>query len=161
MKKLALVFLLLAGGLGGCRTPAVAESRPPASRFFLESTNSRALTVQLPQSGVQIAVNPKPVFTEADVLAVELAQVSLGRCLLFQLSPAAGRDLYRISASQQGRRLVLMIDGDPVGARKIDGALTDGALFIFVELPDENLPGLVQRFKRNQASPQRTLGQRI
>ena len=37
----------------------------------------------LPQSGVSLSVNSKPVITEGDIVNVELVQVDLGKCLLF------------------------------------------------------------------------------
>lgn len=156
MTKGSLVLLLLVTGLAGCRTAdssaGVVQMVP---RFFLESADPRAMTIRLPQSGVQVAINPKPVFTENDLTGVELVQVELGKCLLFQLTPAAGRDLYRMSASNQGRRLVLLLNGEPVGARRMDGALSGGMIFIFVELPDDRLEGLVTDLKTNLTRLQR------
>lgn len=156
MTKYSLVFLFLVIGLAGCRTVdstvGVIQMVP---RFFLESGDPRAMAIRLPQSGVQVAINPKPVFTENDLIGVDLAQVELGKCLLFQLTPAAGRDLYRMSGSNQGRRLVLLINGEPVGARRMDGPLTGGMVFIFVELPDDRLAGLVTELKTNLMRLQR------
>ena len=34
--------------------------------------------------------------------------MELGKCLMFQLTPAAARDFYRLTGSHQGRRLVLV-----------------------------------------------------
>ena len=156
MTKLSFVLFFLAASLTGCRTvdstEAVSQVVP---RFFLESSDPRAMTIRLPQSGVQVAISPKPVFTEHDLTGVDLAQVELGKCLLFQLTPAAGRDLYRMSGSNQGRRLVLLVDGQPVGARRMDGPLTGGMIFIFDELPDDRLAGLVTELKTNLARLQR------
>lgn len=156
MIQRSLVLLFLATGLAGCRT---ADSRAGliqvVPRFFLESGDPRAITIRLPQSGVQVPISPKPVFTENDLIGVDLAQVELGKCLLFQLTPAAGRDLYRMSGSNQGRRLVLLLNGEPVGARRMDGPLTGGRVFIFVELPDDRLDGLVTDLKTSLTLSQR------
>lgn len=143
---------LLAGLPGGCHT-APRDYTPTAARFYLEADGGTTLT--LPQSGVRIAVAAKPVISEFDVVNVEIAQVELGRCLLFQLTPSAARDLYRLTASHQGRRLVLTLDGRAVGARRIDGPFGDGTVLIFVELPDDQLPALVRNLKLTSGELQR------
>lgn len=156
MTQRFLGLLFLVTGLAGCRTAdSTPDLVPTVPRFFLESGDPRALTVRLPQSGVQVAINPKPVFTENDLVGVDLARVELGKCLLFQLTSAAGRDLYRMSGSNQGRRLVLLLNGEPVGARRLDGPLTGGMVFIFVELPDDRLDGLVTELKTSLIHLQR------
>lgn len=148
---MALRMLLLLGvacGLAGCQTKPKKDFVPVIARFVLEANSGRTSELVLPVSGVKIQVMPKPVFSEFDLVNVEEAQVELGRCLLFQLSPAAGRDLYRLSAANQGRRLVLLLDGRAVGARVIERPLEGGEIFTFVEIPDAELPVLVERLKR-------------
>lgn len=147
--------------LAGCRTtePAV-NYNPTLARFFLESAGGAGAEFVLPRSGVRLVVNAKPVFTEGDVVGVELAQVELGRCLMFTLTPAAARDFYRLSGSNQGRRLLLLLNGAPAGARRLDGPIADGVVFVFVEMPDEALPGLVSDLKQSTAAIQRTLARK-
>ena len=128
---------------------------PTYARFFLESNASDAAAVELPVSGVRVSVGAKPVFTEGDVATVELVQVDLGRCLMFQLTPAAARDLYRVTGANQGRRLVLLLNQVPVGARRIDAPLTDGQVLMFVEVSDAALPVLVANLKMTAAELQR------
>ena len=70
------------------------------------------------------------------------------------------RDLYRVSASNQGRRFVLMINGEAVGARLIDGPLSGGVLFVFAEVPDDALPALVANLKKTSADLQRALAKK-
>ncbi len=154
-----LVSVLAAmAGLGGCANPA---DKPAAAdlvaRFYLENAQGQGTPVRLPRSQVGLLVNPKPVLTEGDIANVELVQVDLGRCLMFQLAPAASRDFYRLSVSNQGRRLVLFINGTAVGARRVDGPIANGVLFVFVELPDDELPELVARLKRAAEAWQREL----
>lgn len=151
--RAGLFFLLL---LGGCAsTPPPRDYTPKLARFFVEAVDNRSTTVTLPQSGVQVAVNAQPVLTEGDIVDVAIAQVDLGKCLMFQIAPGATRDLYRLTASHQGRRLVLVIDGAALGARRIDGPITDGVLFIFVEVPEAELPALVRNLKMSSAAVQR------
>ena len=141
MKSL-LTVLFAAVIATACTQTALAPSKPTIARFFLELIDQTDATLVLPRSETRINVAAKPVFTEYDITNVEVAQVELGKCLLFQLTPAAARDLQRLSAVNPGRRLVLTIDGRPVGARRIDRTLDEGSLLVFVERPDEELPAL-------------------
>lgn len=159
MKALFIAICLSAAcGLAGC----VSKSAPPTqagalARFYLESAGGEGTPVTLPRSGVTLMLNPKPVITEGDITNVELVQVDLGKCLMFQLTPAGVRDFYRLSVSHQGRRIALQINGSVVGARRLDGAITNGVIFVFAELPDESLPALVESLKKTSAVVQREL----
>lgn len=160
MRLIFLLLILLFGTLGCQSTPAPRDYTRRLPRFFIEAVDNRSTTVMLPRSGVRIAVNAQPVITEGDIADVSLAQVDLGKCLMFQVVPGATRDLYRLTASHQGRRFVLVIDGAAYGARRIDGPITDGVLFIFVEVPDAELPKLVDDLKKSTASVQRGLARK-
>jgi hypothetical protein len=157
-----LVFLLLAASVlvSGCATKAPRDYTPTLARFFLEAAGTAGTPVVLPQSGVHMTVNPTPVLTEGDIVNAELVQVDLGKCLMFQLSPAATRDFYRLSVTHQGRRLVLAVNGSPIGARRIDGAIANGAVFVFVEMPDTELPKLVENLKKSSAALQREIARK-
>jgi len=153
LRRLApLVLLGLA--LAGCHT-APRGTDVALARFLIETDDSRDTVATLPLSGVRVPVSAKPVISEFDIVNVDLVEVELGRCLRFQLTPAAARDLYRLTASRQGRRLVLTLDGAPVGARRIERPFEDGAVMLFVELPDAELPALVQRLRTTSAELQR------
>ena len=139
---LLVATLALTFAIGGCATTPVINGEPALARFFLEASNGAGTEMILPQSETAITVELKPVLTEFDVVRVDIAEVELGKCLQFQLTPAASRDLYRLSAANQGQRLVLMVKGQAMGARRIDGPLGDGVLLMFVETSDEKLPAL-------------------
>lgn len=128
---------------------------PDRGAVFLEEAAARTVSATLPQSGVRVMIGPKPVLTEGDIVNVELMQVELGKCLMFQLTPAAARDLYRISGSNQGRRLVLFVNDVAVGARRMEGPLAEGRVFVFVEMADAALPGLVENIKKTSVALQR------
>lgn len=115
------------------------------ARFLIEANEREAFaTVTLPVSGVQIAVNNKPIISEFDYTGVSLAQSDLGKFLVFSLTADAARDVYRVTGSNQGKRLVLFINDKPVGARMIDGAFNTGSVAVFAALPEETLPELVK-----------------
>ncbi|MBP8255988.1 MAG: hypothetical protein KAX37_01600 [Opitutaceae bacterium] len=131
---------------------------PLVARFFVESRASEyGRPVVLPQSGVFISIDPKPVIMEFDITDAEVAEVALGKCLLVRLTTAAARDLYRLTGSAQGRRLVLSLNDQVVGARKIDRPLDDGTILLFVERPDNELPGMVTRLKETSGEIRRKL----
>lgn len=152
MKTIAVGLLGLA--LAGCQSAPQKASTPERARFFLESVDGTGEQVTLPQSGVQILVQPKPVITEFDIVNVDIARIELGECLVFQLTPAAARDLYRLTAANQGRRLVLLLGGVPFGARYIARPFDRGTVLIFVEVPDAALPALVANLKETCAALQ-------
>jgi len=148
---IALLFGLFL--LSGCQsTPPDPMNDPLVARFFLETRPGEAgLPVQLPISKLDLTVNPKPVFVETDIIDADLIRVKLGWCMMIRFTPAAARDLYRLTVNNQGRRLVLSFNDQPAGARRIDEVMTQGGLLIFVEVDDVNLPPLVERLKRTSA----------
>jgi len=149
-----LLALLAALFTSGCQTkPPSAMDEPMVARFFMEvRPGTPGLAVRLPISRVALNVNPKPVLVEYDIANVEFAKVDLGWCLYFQFTPAAARDLYRLSASNLGGRLVLMLNDAPAGARRLDQPIADGNLLIFVEVANEELPPIAERLKRTSAA---------
>lgn len=156
MRRILAIILLLALALAGCRTRTASEAPTAVARFLIETDSERgAVGVTLPVSGVQIRAAPKPVITEYDIAGVAEAKVDLGRCVLFQLSPAAARDLYRLTATNIGRRLVLLVNGGALGARVIDRPIEGGMLFIFLEVPDEALPDMVKELNHTSKILQR------
>lgn len=146
-----ILFALLA--LTACQqSPKALPHEPLVARLFLETRPGEAgITIRLPVSGVAVNVAAKPVLVEYDLRNAETARVDLGACLLLQVSPAAARDLYRLSVAATGRRLVLLLNDEPVGVHRIEQALADGAMLVYVERPDDELPAMVERLKRTTA----------
>jgi hypothetical protein len=133
--------------LAACSTPPPA-SRPAAARLFLECRPGESgEMVQLPVSGVTIAIGGKPVFFESDLIGADVAETDFGRCLRLRLAPAAAADLARLSLAAPGRRLVLNVDGRWIGARRVDRPLLDGSLYVFVEVADDRLPELARSLR--------------
>jgi hypothetical protein len=144
----------------GCQSASKPRDKPTQARFFLEAGSGEGTSVLLPQSGVQVTVNSKPVITEGDIVNVELVQVELGKALMFQLTPTASRDFYRLSGTHQGRRLVLVVDGETLGARRIDGAIMNGVVFVFVEIPEAAMPALVENLKKSSVALQKEIARK-
>jgi len=162
VKRLVVVPLVLAWiwGSAGCASSKPKDYRAVTARFFLESSNSDGTPVMLPQSGVRMTVNSKPVITEGDIVNVELVQVDLGKALLVQLSGSASRDFYRLSVTHQGRRLVFLVDGNPIGARRIDGPIMNGVVYVFIEIPEPDMPAFVENLKKSSVAMQRELARK-
>jgi hypothetical protein len=128
------------------------------ARFLIEANEREAFaTVTLPISGVQIAVNNKPIISEFDYTGVSLAQSDLGKFLVFSLTADAAREVYRVTGSNQGKRLVLFINNRPVGARMIDGAFNTGSIAVFAALPEETLPELVKNLDGTSVEMQKRI----
>jgi hypothetical protein len=157
MKFTLIIWLTLGlGALTGCQSsspltqvPAKPVAFAPlVARFYLETRPGESvMMVQLPQSGVRLGVAPKPVFSEYDISDAEVAKVELGPCVLIELTPAATRDLYRLSVPAQGRRLVMVLNDEFLGVHRIEHAMADGAMPVFLEVSDAQLPSIVARIK--------------
>ncbi|KXU34011.1 hypothetical protein AXK12_08245 [Cephaloticoccus capnophilus] len=147
LSLLALAAVLVFAGLGsGCVLWTKPPPQPGAHAWFLLEADAEqeGVPLVLPVSGVAIRVAPKPVISEFDIVEAAVVEVDLGRCLGLRLTGEAARDLYRMSVSQMGRRLVLLVNGQALGARVIDGAIEGGVLFVFVEVADEELHALAR-----------------
>lgn len=142
---LGSAVLMLAGG---CRTTAPLE-HAAVPLFLLEAPaggpagTPPGRRVEMPVSGTAVVVDETPFFSLSDLASVHHARVDLGECLLFRMTEKGARKLYRTSVAERGKRLVLLINREPVGFLRFDQPLADGNLFLFVEVPDTRLPALV------------------
>lgn len=137
------VVLALASG---CRTgKAKPDYSPISARFFMEARKGeQGLPISLPISGVSLEVDPRPVLLEFDITGVQLVRGEFGPGLMFVLTAQAARDLYRISASSQGRRLVLSLNGTPVSATPFSGPLGSGAIVVYPEVAADRMGELAR-----------------
>lgn len=143
MRRKYLPFFTLIAGLvvflSGCAT---SKKKYPETiaRFMLEAgPNEAGATLQLPRSGTTISVAPKTYFTEFDIVNCTAVVNELGKSLVFKLSPAATRDLFKLTAVSRGKRIVTVINSVAVGARRIEDPLGDGYLVTYVEIEDDKL----------------------
>ncbi len=151
-------WLLVLFGLTACRTPVPDGYDPLVVRIFLEAHDSESgLSIRLPLTGTVLSVREKAVFSETDIVNAEVVQVDLGKCLLLQLSSSAARDLYRLTVSNQGRRLVVVANDQPLGVRLIDRGLDEGNILVFLEVADDELPEIVRRVKETSNFVQKEL----
>ena len=153
MPRIALSFLILLSSLGflvACKKGKLENLSVPRLMIETRGVNYGAPTgeiVTLPVSRTTISIQGDPVVNEFDILNVEMVKVDMGVALLVQTGGQGARDLYRASVSDRGSRIVFMVNGNAIGARRIDGAIQDGNFYTFVEVDDEELGQLVLDIK--------------
>ncbi len=147
---LAPLVLVLAFAPAGCASSRKKKDyTESAVRFAIEAgPNEMGTQVRLPKSGVMLTVSPKFMFTEFDINSCEAATDELGPVLVFNFTEAGGRDLYRATATNQGRRIVTILNGMPIGARRIDAPYSGGYFLTNVELEPESLSQLAKDITR-------------
>jgi hypothetical protein len=154
---LSLLFL----GLAGCLTTASSKKKdktPTLARFMLEvGPREAGARLRLPISNVNVTIVPKALFTEYDIVNCEVANNEFGKCLVFQFSPEAGRDLYRLTVPNQGKRIVTLINGEAMGARMIEAPIAEGYFFTYIEVPEADLAKLAADIKRSSEEARKEL----
>lgn len=154
-------FLLASGllFLSGCQSTGMDAGDYVRARFVLEASveGDFSAMVTLPLSQVRIPVKGDAILSEFDYRSIEIAEVALGKCLLFSLKGPAAREFYQISVANQGKRLVLAINGEAIGARRIDGPIADGRIFMFLEATDERLEEIASKLQETNFDIQKKL----
>jgi len=140
----------------GCSTTSgISPEDTMLARFVVES--DQGVVLSMPVSGARIQVNPKAILTEYDLLDVSVVELDLGLCLQFSLSHQASRAFYQTSASNQGRRLVLLVNGKALGLRRIDRPVSNGVIYVFIEMPDGDLPELAKNLRETSIEIQKKI----
>ena len=163
MKSLGAVFLAVS--LSAQSAPQDDPSSPPPSQAedpdaetpsLVEEPEESALPTAMPSASVEV--------TQREVRAAAIALTDAQRrqnrwdktaAEAIQLLEKGARDLYRGSVSHLGARIVFMVNGNAIGARRIDGAIQDGKLYTFVEVEDAALDDLVLDLKESIVELQR------
>jgi preprotein translocase subunit SecD len=134
---------LLIGFLFLTFLPARAGHSPPkiVLRIHVQTTGPgqspmEVTTITIPPNGEQIQVRTLPEVTEGDLIDVQ--QDTSG--LHLQFNHAGQVNLSAVTAQNQGRILVVLIDGYVVYAPMIDEQITNGAL----DIPRQLSPQIVQ-----------------
>ena len=145
------MLLVSFGLLVACKKDKLENLSVPRLMVEARNTNygaTRGETITLPVSRTTFSIQGDPVVNEFDILNVEMVKVDMGVALLVQTSGQGARDLYRASVSNMGSRIVFMVNGNAIGARRMDGAIQDGNFYTFVEVDDEELGQLVLDIKK-------------
>ena len=142
-RALHIVLLAILGlALTGCQSDKI-EGPLYMLDFYLEASPNlpeRYINqASLPLSELEVTINSRPIFNHFSVDRVELVEVELGLAMLFQLDQPATRDLYRYTVDNRGRRILITVNGAPVGARLIDEPIANGILMAFLEKTDDEM----------------------
>jgi len=159
-KLLLVLFLLLNSGcfrgIYGFKNKVENMQVP---RLMIETrginyAGSREINLTLPISGTTIQVEGQPIVNEFDIINVDMVKVDRGLAIVLYLTDTGRRELYRRSVTNSGNRIVFTTNGNAIGARVLDGAIADGQLYTFVEIPDEELGQFVLDLKESIAELQ-------
>lgn len=154
MPKYLLFFPLLALVLCGCKKDKldVEDLRVPRLMVETRGVDYGGLggnVARLPVSGTRIPLRKEPLVNEFNIANVELVKVDMGMALLIQTNETGARQLYRGTVTHMGGRIVLTVNNNPIGARRIDGPIQNGNFYTFVEIDDEELGQLVLDMKKS------------
>ena len=143
--------------LAGCQSVKDEFGLPEEDTAYLEvylegnpmSSTVGTLTMELPISGSAVQVFERPVMFTDDFRRAEVVEVrTYGKAIRLFTDTHGQYSLMRLSGDNIGYRLVFVINGQPMGARRIDGMLNDGVLYTFLEVADEDLLELVRKLNR-------------
>lgn len=102
----------------------------------------------LPVSGTKLQLQKEPLVSEFEIVNIEMVKVDMGLAVMLELTEKGARELYRGSVTNKGGRVVLTVNDNAIGARRIDSAVDDGKWYTFVEVDDEELGQLVLDIKK-------------
>lgn len=162
MRRISILAIALAGLavlFAGCSSNPKKKDYPvTVARFMVETTGDEVgVPVRLPVSGSVVRISPRAMITEYDITYAELLESDLGPCVMFQLSQQAGRDLYRISATNQGNRLVTTVNGRPLAAYRMDRPMGEGMIISYLEVPAAEMAEMVKNINKTSADLQKEL----
>ncbi len=159
--SLFVVLLLAILGSSGCRSMRGRDFPHHVARFFIETSErfpeSHRNEITLPYSEANIIIDPRVQIGEWDIHHVDVFEAELGKAIAVHLMPDAARDVRMLSYNNQGRRLVLMVNGYPVGAKQINRGIENGVIFMYLEQPDEDLEELADYITRTSELARRRL----
>lgn len=143
------LILVLTGCTAFKEEFGLAEENTAWLEVYLEgapfSDRVATRTYTLPVSGSEIQVFDRPVLSTREFSMVRLVEVRYGYALELTTTNHGRHQLARTTGQHLGYRLVLVVNGIAIGARRIDGMLDDGVLYSFVEVEDEGLEELVRK----------------
>jgi hypothetical protein len=168
---LCSALLLLATGCGtatSSATPPPAGVTPVAVQFFLVVRGGDANTaVPLPVSGIRVPIDTtSPVLNRdmGDIAGVEVVRTEHeGLAMVFHL--AGGRfgsisAFNQMTATHQGYRLVMTLNGRPFAAKRIDTPISNGLLAVFPELDEKAIMDAANGINYVSSEMQRQLAKR-
>jgi hypothetical protein len=137
---------LVALALASCQSQS---EKPPKDfvdvQFNLESLQGvPGASPEFPLSKQHIAYDDDPSLIGREIGGMKIQATEMGSRTVFSLTEDGRRDLYRLSTTHQGQRLVVTINGKPLGVTTMAGPISDGKLSFYLELSDVDLPELAK-----------------
>jgi preprotein translocase subunit SecD len=136
--------------------PARAGHSPPPLLFrvYVQTSgeglpNTQAQTIQIPPSGETIMIRTMPEVTEADLIGVQVDAAGNVHC---QFNHVGQINLDAVTAQNQGRVLVVMVNGYVVFAPTIDEEISTGELIIPPRLKTDVIQLMEKMAQRNLTS---------
>jgi hypothetical protein len=158
-KVFALCALGLAALLGSsCHTKG--DLPKYVTEFYLEAPNDSGLAFTLPISQLTYRRMADSFLDLSQLTGVEQGHVTVTMgdgsgieksCVFFLLNADGQERLNIATGSNQGRRIFLFLNDKPIGVRFIDQSIENGQLFMFLEVPDKDLPDYVKDLKASIA----------
>jgi hypothetical protein len=139
LRFLAGLALAWAGlALAGCASNK--ELPDKLITFDFQTVDPQAgLPLVMPISGIQYHYIPKSGPNEVDLDGVQIANVQDISCLQFSFSDSGLRKLARETALHEGLKLFTFVNDKPIGVTPITQPINDGQLYVFVEIPEDQL----------------------
>ena len=120
----------------------------------VEYGSLRGLKLVMPVSKTEMHVLREPVVGEYEIVGIDMVKFDLGVGVQIHVTERGARALYRTSVTHRGQRLVLLANDVPVGARAIDGDMSDGRFYMYLEIPDEEVEQFVLDLRESIAELQ-------
>ncbi len=120
----------------------------------VEYGNLRGMKVIMPVSKTEIHVLREPVVGEYEIINIDMVQFDLGIGVQIHVTERGARALYRNSVTHRGQRIVLLANDRAIGARTIDGDMTDGRFYMYLEMPDDEVEQFVLDLRESIAELQ-------
>jgi len=128
------------------------------TEFYLESPNESGIAFTMPQSHLTFHRMTDPFLDLSAVTGVESGHVTVNlpdgtteqkACVFFFLNDDGRQRLNMATGSNQQRRIFVYFNEKPMGVRFIDQPIDSGQLFVFLEVPDKELPDYIADLKES------------
>ncbi len=108
--------------------------------------NNPIRTIRMPITGNEYNIYSKPIAFEGDIIDINLYRVELGYCIGMDISRKAA---LRLTMINPGWRVFLLVNDQAVGVRQFDTTSFEGRLYMFLEIPDDEMAAYVEKLRES------------
>ncbi|HXI82789.1 MAG TPA: hypothetical protein VNL17_01720 [Verrucomicrobiae bacterium] len=105
-------------------------------------------TVEIPRTGVKLAVSPFPTLTEQDVQSAELYDTAGGKAIFLRFDPHGTIVLDEMTTRDRGQYLVIYLNKRPVGSWFVDQRILNGQFLVEGDFTDEEARKAVEALNK-------------